>query len=262
MKLAVVTGASSGIGAATATELVARGYKVVLVARGQEKLAALAATLGANAVVEACDAGDGAAVLRMAKRVLDRDGIPDAIVNAAGAGEWKWIEDTSPEEALQMMQAPYFAAFNVTHAFMPSLLSRRAGVVVHVGSPASLFPWSSSTGYSAARWALRGLNEALAQDLAGTGVSSCHAIFGRVDSDYFRTNAGTEEKIPGIAKTIRTMKPAECATKIAGLLTRPRREATWPWTLSVYHLTYALTPWLVRALLRWTGTRHPSAAKR
>lgn len=261
MKLAVVTGASSGIGAATAAELIARGYKVVLVARGKEKLDALCAKLGANSVVEACDAGNGEAVLAMAKRVLDRDGVPDAIVNAAGAGEWKWIEDTSPDEALQMMQAPYFAAFNVTHAFMPSLLSRHAGVIVHVGSPASLFPWPSSTGYSAARWALRGLNEALAQDLAGTGVSSCHAVFARVDSDYFRTNVGTEEKIPGIAKTIRTMKPEECAKKIADLLARPRREAMWPGMLSVYHFAYALMPWLVRALLRWTGTRHPAVER-
>jgi NADP-dependent 3-hydroxy acid dehydrogenase YdfG len=255
MKLAVITGASSGIGAATARELAAHGHRVVLVARQRDKLDAIAAAIGEHAIVEPCDASDGAAVMSMAERVLGRHGVPDVIINAAGAGEWKLIEETSPAEAITMMEAPYFAAFNITHGFMKPMLARRSGVFVHVGSPASIFPWPSSTGYAAARWALRGLHEALCQDLSGTGLRSCHVVFGRVASSYFENNPGAQEKIPRIANTIRTLTPEECARIIAQVVERPQRQLVFPLMLRAYLWTYSLMPWLVRALLRWTGAR-------
>ncbi len=254
-KLALITGASSGIGEATARAFAASGYRVVLVARGVEKLKAVADAIGERAIVEACDASDGAAVLAMADRVMKRDGVPEVIVNCAGAGLWKYVEHTTPAEMNLMMQAPYFSAFNITHAFMNALLARKSGVIVHVGSPASMFPWAESTGYVAARWALRGLNEALNQDLAGTGVHSCHAVFARVDSPYFANNGVGEEKIPSIAKTIRTMAVSECAQKLVGLAANPRREALWPFMLRVYALIHWVMPWLVLWLLRVTGPK-------
>ena len=67
-----------------------------------------------------------------------------------------------------------------TRLFFRSLLARGRGAFVHVGSPASLMPWPGATAYSASRWALRGLHEALCQDLAGTGVRSCHVLLGEV----------------------------------------------------------------------------------
>ena len=161
MKLAVITGASSGIGAATARQLAAEGYRVALVARTKAALDQLAAEIGPQAVAYPCDASDGAAVLAMAEQIRRDLGVPDVIVNSAGAGLWKWVEDTSPAEAVAMMQAPYFAAFNLTHAFMRDMLNRNSGVIIHVGSPASLCPMPSGAGYNAARWALRGLHESL-----------------------------------------------------------------------------------------------------
>jgi short-subunit dehydrogenase len=254
-QLAVVTGASSGIGAATARELAARGYTVVLVARTRAALESVAGAIGERAIVEPCDAGDGRAVVALAERVLATWGVPDVVVNAAGLGQWKLIEETPPAEAHAMMQAPYFAAFHFTHAFMKPMLSRGSGVFIQVGSPASILAWPSSTGYTAARWALRGLNEALNQDLAGTGVHSCHVVFGKVSSGYFAHNPGAEEKIPGIARTVRTLKPEECARVISKVIRRPRRELLFPFMLRAYGWTFSVMPWLVRALLRWTGAR-------
>lgn len=255
MKLSIVTGASSGIGAAAARQLAADGYRVVLVARNRSKLEEVAAEIGNNALIEACDASDGNAVLAIAERVCRDHGVPDVIVNSAGAGEWKLIEDTSPDEAVAMMKAPYFAAFNITHAFIRGMLEQRQGVIIHVGSPVSIFTWPSCTGYAAARWALRGLHESLCDDLYGTGVRSCHVVFGKVSSPYFDHNPNTEEKIPGIAKTVRTISTEECAKVIARAVRRPRRHIVYPFMLRMYCWSYAVFPWFTRWFLRYTGTK-------
>ena len=255
MKLSVITGASSGIGAATARRMATDGYKVILLARRRSKLDEVAAEIGNNAVVEVCDASEGDAVLAIAERVRDDFGVPDVIVNSAGAGQWKLIEDTTPSEAVAMMEAPYFAAFNVTHAFMRDMLGRNRGVIIHVGAAMSIFTWPSCTGYAAARWALRGLHESLCDDLYGTGVRSCHVVFGKVSSPFFDYNPGVEEKIPGIARTVRTISPEECAKVIAEAARRPRRQVVYPLMLRIYVWSYALFPWFARWLLRTTGAK-------
>ena len=256
MKLAVITGASSGIGAATARLLAAKGTEVVLVARSRSDLERVAGEIGDNAIVEVCDASDGEAVLTMAERIRRQHGIPDVIVNSAGAGAWDWIENTPPAEAARMMQAPYLAAYNLTHAFMNDLLARRSGVIIHVNSPVSFAAWPGCTGYAAARWALRGLHEALCMDLWRTGVRSCEVVFGQVSSAYFERNAGALERMPGIARTVRTLSPAECARVIERVARRPRRQVVYPFMLRFYYWNYAVLPWVTRWLLRRTGVRH------
>jgi len=252
-RLALVTGASSGIGAATARLLASQGYKVVLVGRRREALEEVAADMGSAAVVEPCDASDGDAVLAMAERVRSESGVPHVIVNSAGAGQWKRIEQTTPAEAVSMMGAPHFAAFNITHAFMEGMLDRNSGVIIHISSPVSLFTWPSSVGYASARWAMRGMHEALCDDLYWTGVRSCHVVFGKVSSPYFEHNPGAEERIPKINATVPTLTPDACAKIIARVIRRPRRQSVYPFMLRMYYWMYLLFPWATRKIMRLTG---------
>lgn len=253
MKLALIIGASSGVGAATARELADRGYRVVLSARSAEPLAKLASEIGESAGFVACDASSSVDMESFANNVREKYGLPDVIVNCAGLGQWKRIEDTSPDEARLMIGAPYLAAFNASHLFMREMLARRSGVLIHVNSPACYMPWPSSVGYSASRFALRGLHEALCQDLVGTGVSSCHVVFGRIHSEYFDHNPGVVEKMPGISKTIRTISVAECARVIASVAEKPRRQVIYPTMLRIFYWSFLVMPWLTRWLLRATA---------
>jgi NADP-dependent 3-hydroxy acid dehydrogenase YdfG len=258
-RLAVVSGASSGIGAATAKALARSGWRVVLVARSADALAGVEEEIrkaGGEAISMPADASDGKAIQELAKTAIRLYGVPDLIVNGAGAGTWRFIEETSPDQARSMMDAPYFAAFNLTQAFMPEMLRRRSGLVVHVNSPASCLSWPGATGYTAARWALRGLHEALSLDLAGTGVRSMHVVFGKVTSDYFRNNPESEKHLPGIAKIVPLLAPEECAEVILRAVARPRREIIHPLMLRVFYWMNLLVPGVVRSLAVRTGRRH------
>ena len=259
-RLAVVSGASSGIGRACAVLLGRRGYRVVLVARGREALEGAAKDVvaaGGEAMVEPCDASDGAAVLAMAARVVEAHGAPHAVVNAAGLGEWRFIEESGPEDARRMLGAPFFAAYHLTHAFMRPMLAAKRGVFVHVGSPASFAPWPGATAYISSRWALRGLHEALCMDLVGTGLRSSHVVLGKVTSAYFDNNPGSEERIPGVGRWIPVMSPEQAGAIVASVVERPRDEVIRPWLLLGFRWAQLVAPWLVRWLISSTGVRHP-----
>jgi uncharacterized protein len=256
-QLAIVTGASSGIGRATAVQLAARGWRVVAVARRRdrlEQLAAQVASVGAGeVVVEALDGADAEAVTVMAERVQQRYGTPGAIVNSAGAGVWRWPEDTPPALMEQLLDAPFRTAYHVTYGFLGAMLAAGSGAIVHVGSPASFVPWPASTGYSISRWALRGLHESLVQDLHGTGVHSCHVMFTEVTTEYFEVNPDSFEHAPWLGKLIPTITPSEAAEVIVRTLHRPRPLVLHPQLLRLEFGLFRVAPGLVRTLARATG---------
>ena len=232
---------------------------MVLVARRESRLSELAGEIssaGGEAIAEPLDGADGGAVLAMAGRVLSAWGSPSLVVNSAGAGVWRFLEETSPVQIAEMMGAPYLAAANISHAFLASMLAAGRGHLVHVGSPASVMPWPGATAYTASRWALRGLHEALHMDLVGTGVRTSLVYLGEVSSEYFEANPDSHQHIPKIGSWIPVSTPERCAEVILGVVRRPRRVVYYPFALRLMAWFAAVFPGPTRGLIALTGRRH------
>lgn len=251
MKLALISGASSGVGAACAHAFAAAGYRVLIVARSADRLEELARDIGDAAVPLACDLANPEAVGQLAARLQADFGAPDVVVHCAGAGAWKTVQETTPQEAMQMMDAPYLADFNLSAAVLPGMLARGSGTLIHVNSPACIAPWKSSAGYAAARHAVLGLHKALVQDLAGTGVQSCHVIFGQIDTPYFQINDVDRAQLPTLDRTVPTMTTAQCAEVLLQVARRPRQDTVRPRILRLYMASARMFPRLVSWMLRF-----------
>lgn len=259
---AVVTGASSGIGRATALELARRGAKVVVLARTASRLDELVTEIvasGGAAAAYPVDLADPDAVLDVASRIAVEHATPDLVVNNAGAGRWLAVEETPPGEVLAMTGAPYLAAFYVTRAFLPGMIARGSGRIVQVNSPACLIGFPGAAGYAASRAALRSFDESLGHELRGTGVGVTHLIAGETSSAYFENNPGSHERLPAIARWFRVVTPERVAATIARAVEADRRHTSLPGELTAVLWLHAVAPWLVRALVLATAWRRPPA---
>jgi short-subunit dehydrogenase len=234
---------------------------VVLLARtatALERVANQVRALGAEALPCPADLTDPDAVERASTAIENSFGLPDILVNNAGAGRWLFVEETPPEEAVRMMAAPYFAAFHVTRALLPGMVSRGSGHIVNVTSLAAYAPWPGATGYTAARWAMRGFTEALRADLRGTGVGVTLFAPGKVSSPYFEHNPGVEERVPGIARLYRTLTPEEAAEALVRGIERGAAVVITPALLRLTIWFQRFWPGAVSSLVVRTGARRPA----
>jgi uncharacterized protein len=260
-RVVLITGASTGIGASTARAMARKGARVLLLARTEAALQQVAADItahGGEAHVYPVDLSDPAAVDRVAQTIKREVGTPDVLINNAGAGRWLSVDETSPAEAIQMMAVPYFAAFAVTHAFLPEMLRRNSGQIVNVTSPACYMAWPGATAYTAARWAMRGFTEALRADLHRTALQVTLIVPGKVSSPYFEHNPGAEERMPKIARIYGTLTPEQVADAIVYSVEHKRREIVFPLLVRLTVLTHNLLPRPIEWLMIVTGWRRPA----
>jgi short-subunit dehydrogenase len=263
--LALVTGASSGIGAATTRALAREGARVVLVAREPEQLEKVAEEVrqsGAEAHAVAADLGLHEEVAAAAERVLGDIGVPDVVVNNAGAGRFLFIDETDPEEAVRMMAVPYFAAFFVTRAFIEPMLARGSGTILMVNSPVSIVPWPGAIGYAAARYALRGFTQALRQDLRDTSLHVTSVTPAKVSSAYWEHNPGAAERTPRVEKLAGTMTPEQVADAIVKALRRDAGDVYPPLRWGLIEPFARAVPGPVAWLLAKTGAHRPEPVRR
>jgi short-subunit dehydrogenase len=251
-KMMVVTGASSGIGAATARAAAREGAKLVLLARTQAKLESVAQDIRRNGNVAhayAVDLTDAEAVNEVAKRITAEVGTPEIIFNNAGTGKWMSVEETTPDEAVEWMASPYFAAFFVTRAFLPQMLKRNSGLIINMTSVASQIAWPGATAYIAARWAMHGFTEGLRADLTGTGIRTMLVSFAKVASSYWENNPGSEERVPKAQSMMRVLTPEEAAHAIIAGIKRNQRKVVAPFMLKLVFAINYLFPGTTRRIM-------------
>jgi uncharacterized protein len=167
-EVALITGASSGIGAEFAKQLSARGYEVVLVARRKDRLAQLADALAGPAHVIECDLANDAGALH---DKVQASGLEvDLLVNNAGFGTYGRFAGIDAGREAEEVRVNCEALVTLTHAFLPRMLERRRGGVITVASTAGMQPLPYEATYSATKAFARAFSDALAAELRGSGV--------------------------------------------------------------------------------------------
>jgi short-subunit dehydrogenase len=189
--VALVTGASAGIGVAFAHELAARGYDLVLVARRRERLDALAATLTAThaemrAHVLVTDLAAAGATDDIAAH-LSRDGIAvDLLVNNAGFGWNGAFLDGDPANAQGQIAVNIAALVGLTYAFVPGMVARKHGGIINVASTAAFQPVPYMAVYGATKAFVLSFSEALHEELLGSGVAVVALCPGATETEFFQ----------------------------------------------------------------------------
>lgn len=254
----LVTGASSGIGAEIARAAAGRGAELILVARGREQLESLAAELragGGAAEVRPADLSELAEVEALAAELVASGRVPDVLVNNAGAGRWRAIDENDPGEAGRQMALPYLAAFELTRALVPAMIARGSGRVANMTSAAAYFSFPGANGYGSARWAMRAFNEHLREDLRGTGVGVTLICPAEVDSPYFDHNPGSRERVPRIGRVLGTLSSEQVAERAVEAIERGRRVVHIPRRLAGFEFSARHFPRTTQALVTRTGWR-------
>jgi NAD(P)-dependent dehydrogenase (short-subunit alcohol dehydrogenase family) len=171
--VAVVTGANSGIGRATAIHLAASGYSVVGTVRNRgraTKLGAIAADRGVEVELVELDVADDESVRRGFEDILERTGGVDVLVNNAGVGGNGVVEETHPSDYLDVMNVNLCGAVRCAQAVLPGMRERGSGAIVNITSVAGRVGALAQSPYVASKWALEGISEGMAQELAPFGI--------------------------------------------------------------------------------------------
>jgi short-subunit dehydrogenase len=173
-RVGIVTGASAGIGEATARALAGAGMRVAVWARRRERLDRLVAEIGSaggEAAAYSLDVTDAAAVRTTADDVASRWGRIDLLVNNAGRGLSATLEDTKPDELRALLELNVVAALTATQAVLPWMRRQARGHIVNVSSIVGRRGMPYRSAYSATKFALGGLSEALRVELTGSGIA-------------------------------------------------------------------------------------------
>ncbi|HEX5716250.1 MAG TPA: SDR family NAD(P)-dependent oxidoreductase [Thermoanaerobaculia bacterium] len=222
MKTAVVTGASSGIGAATARALATAGFQVFLGARRQDRLREVADSIGISATPLPLDVTDEASVESFAGR------LPEAlhllVNNAGGAVGVERIEAAVDDKWRWMWEANVLGTLRMTRALLPKLRASGDGHVINIGSIAGFETYAGGAGYTGAKHAERALTRTLRLELLGEPIRVTDIAPGLVETEFSLVRfAGDAERAKAVYRGMEPLTPEDVADCIVWAATRPSR---------------------------------------
>jgi NAD(P)-dependent dehydrogenase (short-subunit alcohol dehydrogenase family) len=265
-KVVVITGASSGVGRATAIAFAALGCRLVLAARRAEDLATtaeLCAAAGGTAINVPTDVTREDEVLRLVQSACDRFGTIDIWINNAGVTVFGTLEEAPFAEHRRVIETNLFGAMLGARAVLPLFKQRRRGTLIMLGSVLSKVGQPFVPSYAISKFAVRGLAESLLVEVAEEpDIHVCSIYPYTIDTPHFQSGANLSGRRTRALQPIQS--PEKVAQAIVDLAARPRRELHVPRFIALGFLAYQLFPHtadrlLLRALRRWFFDEHRQA---
>jgi short-subunit dehydrogenase len=260
----IVTGASMGVGAATARAFFARGANLVLIARGSAGLEALAEGLGDpdRIAIEAQDVTDTSAFAGVLERAEGRFGRVDVLINNAGFHARGPVESVTADEIGQMIDVNLKAPMQLTRLSLPYLRRSASPAVIQVASLAGRTPVPGSASYSASKFGLRAFSLALAEEMRDSGIKFACVSPGPIDTGFIMDDI---DAVSDLTFSQPIVTADEVAEEIVRLVSDDRRDAPMPRLSGLLTTLTYLFPGLgraVRPMLERRGRRTKERLKR
>ena len=227
----IVTGASSGIGEATARLFAAQGYRVVLAARRLERLQALQAEIeaaGGQALAIQTDVADHASIQAMVDETLRAYGQIDVLFNNAGFGRTTWLEAMHPQEDIAaQVQVNLTGLIQTTHAVLPHMIARRQGSIINMSSVAGFVGTPTYSVYAATKFGIRGFSDSLRREVGVWGIRVSAIYPGGVDTE-FASHTGADRKTRIRTPDALMLSSQQVAAAVLAAARRPVRARILP----------------------------------
>jgi uncharacterized protein len=249
-KVIIVTGASAGIGAASARAFGRGGARLVLAARRLDRLQALAAEIegldtGAQVLPVAADLSRRADCQQLVAAARDRFGCVDVLFNNAGFGWLDWLEKLDPVKDIEAQLAVnVLGLIQTTRQVLPVMIAQHSGHIINMASMAGLIATPTYSVYAAGKFAVRGFSEALRREVAPWGIHVSAVFPGGVATE-FGARAGIHRQTQTTTPAWLRLSADDVANAVVGLVRRPRSTVILPWVFRFASIANSLMPWLV-----------------
>ena len=250
----IVTGASSGIGKATARQFGREGAKVVLAARRFDRLEELAREIlafgtGAEALVVPADLTSLEDIQMLIDRTLKRFGRIDVLVNNAGIGRLDWLENLDPRDDIEaQFDVNVLGVIQTTRQALPVMMKQRSGHIINMCSMSSLMATPTYTIYAASKHAVHGFSEALRREVKPWGIHVSMIYPGGVQTDFGK-DAGFQRKTRAATPKLLSLTADQVAQAVVQLARQPRALWLIPWGWNLVALLNKLFPSIVDYLI-------------
>ncbi len=249
-KVVIVTGASSGIGAATARHFGHAGARIALVARRVEKLEALENEInalgnGAEAESIPADLSDLAAIQSMVGKTIDRFGHIDVLLNNAGFGRLKWLEEFDPVKDIEaQIRVNVLGVIQTTRQVLPHFIEQKSGHIINMCSIAGKVATPTYTIYAACKHAVHGFTEALRREVGVWGIK-VGAIYPGGVATEFSSHTSAQRKTGISTPKWMLLTADDVANAVVRMVRSPRPERVMPGLQRVSIFLNRITPWIV-----------------